>query len=323
MKKVTRYDIPRRPRRDTVYVILPKKFSKRYYRKRTDRNIGWITDDEQMNILHPSVVGIAGCGGMGGLLAATLVRSGIGEVRIADNEVFDVSNLNRQFGATQKTLGKSKAFETARKLRRITSDTTLVIYPKGICKESARDFVSGCDVVCDEIEFWALGARVLLHTAMRKANGTILCTPTVGHSTFITRYTADSMKVETLLEMTYKRAAALQQKISTRTINKKDLAFVIKAAIRFAAPKIPEYSKDVTLFSTVRSVMERLKTEFTASIIGTNPPMATGFLANNVLFFLLKRSPIKRVFTDVPLMPGYRMFDAGLGIFETRKTKWW
>src|ERR1700721_482305 len=103
LKKCSNFVLPDMPDENTVYTLQPLHPDPTYYRERTDRNIGWITAEEQ-EILRNSVVGIAGTGGMGGLLAATLVRVGIGEIRISDSDVFDVSNINRQFAATRNTI---------------------------------------------------------------------------------------------------------------------------------------------------------------------------------------------------------------------------
>ncbi|MBQ1266917.1 MAG: tRNA threonylcarbamoyladenosine dehydratase [Proteobacteria bacterium] len=51
---------------------------------------------------------IVGYGAVGSACTAALVRSGIGHVRIIDADVYDVSNINRQFGASHRTIGHSK-----------------------------------------------------------------------------------------------------------------------------------------------------------------------------------------------------------------------
>ena len=108
MKKLFVAELPEFPDRECVYVLVPNAGEPDFYKERTDRNIGFITDSSQ-KLLKDTVIGIAGCGGMGGQLAANLLRLGIGELRLADPEVFDVSNINRQFGATKGSVGKNKA----------------------------------------------------------------------------------------------------------------------------------------------------------------------------------------------------------------------
>jgi molybdopterin/thiamine biosynthesis adenylyltransferase len=54
-------------------------------------------------------VAIAGAGGFGGAAAVMLARLGVGEIRIADFDVFEPRNVARQFGAYPDTLGRNKA----------------------------------------------------------------------------------------------------------------------------------------------------------------------------------------------------------------------
>src|SRR5690348_8583872 len=105
-----------------IYKLEAVNSNNKYYTERVDRNIGWISPEEQQ-FLKEKTVGISGCGGMGGLLAQILVRAGVGTIKIADNSTFDESNINRQFGATRSTIGVSKAAATAKALRSITDDS--------------------------------------------------------------------------------------------------------------------------------------------------------------------------------------------------------
>lgn len=82
------------------------------YSEMTTRNRGFISEAEQER-LRSSRVFIPGVGGMGGAAFMALVRAGIGHFVIADIDVFEVSNLNRQLFATLDTVGRLKA-EAAR-----------------------------------------------------------------------------------------------------------------------------------------------------------------------------------------------------------------
>ena len=57
------------------------------YTKAFERNIGWLTSQEQEK-LRTSRVGIAGLGGAGGFQAQALARLGVGKFKIADPDVF-------------------------------------------------------------------------------------------------------------------------------------------------------------------------------------------------------------------------------------------
>lgn len=135
--------------------------------KATIRNIGIITRQQQ-EVLKGSTVAIAGVGADGGMLAERLARAGIGRIKIADPGLFDETNLNRQFGADVNTIGRNKAEVIGGVLKSINPSLKLDIFNEGIDDKSADDFVSGADVVVDEIEYTRLDLSVLLHRAARK-----------------------------------------------------------------------------------------------------------------------------------------------------------
>lgn len=326
LRVVKRFSVPKACDLNKVYRFLPRKPDEKYYYERTDRNIGWITKPEQ-DILKGSVVGIAGCGGMGGLLASVFLRLGVGEVRIADCENFDASNINRQFAAMRGTIGKSKVLETARLLRQISDDTNIVAYPQGISEATVEHFLRGCDVVCDMIEFWAVGARILLHQKAREKNITLINCDTVGHRTFIFRYEKEGGTVEDALGLDFAEATLLQNKIQSRNASSSEVGRVMKAVTRAFVPEIPEYlplrQAGFPEGGNGAVVLKRLFEEKKASIVATNPPMATGFIANHVMFHLLRNSGSKRNYTKIPLMPGYLAFDAALMRTWEVSEKWW
>ncbi len=53
-------------------------------------------------------VAVFGIGGVGGYVVEALVRSGVGEIDIFDNDTVSVTNLNRQIIATSDTIGRYK-----------------------------------------------------------------------------------------------------------------------------------------------------------------------------------------------------------------------
>lgn len=71
---------------------------------RTEMLIG----EESLNILKNSRIAVFGVGGVGGYVVEALVRSGIGQIDVFDNDTVSVSNINRQIIATTATVGKLK-----------------------------------------------------------------------------------------------------------------------------------------------------------------------------------------------------------------------
>lgn len=314
------FDLPENPNSSVAYKLLPKNPDENYYNERTDRNIGWITREEQ-KILKNMTVGIAGCGGMGGLLAAQLLRMGIGEIRITDIECFDISNLNRQAAATKQTIGKSKAFSTARLLRDIADDSIITIYPQGISEKTAQDFIAGCDVICDEIEFFAVDARILLHMVARINGVSILNGNTIGFGTRLFFFTPDSGTMEECLDMSYQEAVQIVKDLRIEGKAKDARNRIINSIIKGLSPELPEYRRNDKI-KNLPIFHERLGKEGKAPIIATNPPLATGFLADHTLLYLLKKNGITLDVVYPPKMPGYLYFDLGGG-FKVVTGKWW
>lgn len=73
--------------------------------------------------LKGSRVLLVGCGALGSVIAETLVRAGIGFIRIADRDFLEVSNLQRQVLFDENDVAKMlpKAIAAANHLRRINS----------------------------------------------------------------------------------------------------------------------------------------------------------------------------------------------------------
>ena len=128
------------------------------YGEAFSRNIGWVTRDEQ-EALRSRTVAIAGMGGVGGIHLLTLARLGIGSFHIADFDVFDIVNINRQVGATVSTLGKSKVEVLAAMVRDINPEATVTTFGDGVGPANLDSFLAGVDLYVDGLDFFAFDAR--------------------------------------------------------------------------------------------------------------------------------------------------------------------
>ena len=97
------------------------------YEEMTGRNAGFVTATEQ-SLLREGRVFVCGVGGMGGAALQSLVRAGVGNLTIADMDLFERSNLNRQLFATVDTVGRLKVSATAEALARINPNVGLTTY---------------------------------------------------------------------------------------------------------------------------------------------------------------------------------------------------
>jgi molybdopterin-synthase adenylyltransferase len=70
---------------------------------------------------------VIGCGALGSVIAESLVRAGVGFVRIADRDFVDLTNLQRQVLYDEEDVRQRlpKAVAAADKLRRINSEVRI------------------------------------------------------------------------------------------------------------------------------------------------------------------------------------------------------
>ena len=115
------------------------------------RNLGALTEQE-CALLRTKTVFVAGCGGLGGYLIEMLLRLGVGEIRAADGDVFEASNLNRQLLSSPASLGQSKTEAAAMRAALVNPDVRFVPIPKFVTEENAAELIQGCDAVLDALD---------------------------------------------------------------------------------------------------------------------------------------------------------------------------
>ena len=127
-----------------------------FIKVRTNRNQYKITEEEQ-KILGKKKIGIAGLS-VGNSIAITMATERIcGEIRLADFDTIELSNLNR-VKTSLKNLGIKKVIVSAREIAEIDPFIVVKIYKEGINKNNIYDFFTedgNLDIVvevCDSID---------------------------------------------------------------------------------------------------------------------------------------------------------------------------
>ncbi|MBV6406446.1 MAG: Rv1355c family protein [Flavobacteriales bacterium] len=111
-----------------------------FARVRTDRNRNKITTEEQQ-LLATKKVGVIGLSvGRSVAMALALERS-FGEIRLADHDRLDLSNLNR-IKAGAHELGLNKCVATAREIAEIDPFLKVVCFPEGIDRGNIDAFLT-------------------------------------------------------------------------------------------------------------------------------------------------------------------------------------
>lgn len=107
--------------------------------------------EENFNKLQQSRIVIVGLGGVGGYVAEGLARSGVGHFMLIDDDVVNVSNINRQIIATHSNIGKSKVLAWKERISDINPLAKVEAYNCRYSYQYPMDF-GDVDYVVDAID---------------------------------------------------------------------------------------------------------------------------------------------------------------------------
>lgn len=101
--------------------------------------------------LAASRVLVCGCGALGSVLASTLVRAGVGRVRIVDRDFLELNNLQRQVLFDEEDVARQlpKAIAAAEKLRKINSQVEIEPVVADMDHTNIERLCDGVDVIVD------------------------------------------------------------------------------------------------------------------------------------------------------------------------------
>ena len=109
--------------------------------------------------LQNSKVAIFGIGGVGSFVVEALVRAGVGNFILVDNDKIDLSNLNRQIIAIRENIGKDKVEVAKERILSINPNANVEIYKeffmpesKGILNDTVSYVVDAVDTVTAKLE---------------------------------------------------------------------------------------------------------------------------------------------------------------------------
>lgn len=102
----------------------------------------------QKKLLNAKVL-IIGAGGLGAPAALYLAAAGVGTIGIADADVVDLSNLQRQVIHTTDDLGKPKVESARETMQAINPDVTVVTYHDFIASDNILEIIQDYDFILD------------------------------------------------------------------------------------------------------------------------------------------------------------------------------
>jgi adenylyltransferase/sulfurtransferase len=149
-------------------------------RERYQRQI-LLFGEEGQERLKKAGIFIAGAGGLGSPVALYLAVAGVGTLTLADPDVVDRTNLNRQVLHSDRDIGEKKIASAREKLEEINPDITVRAIDARIDEKNAARLVGRADGIVDALDNYparyilnrvALGKGIpLFHGAVRGMYG--------------------------------------------------------------------------------------------------------------------------------------------------------
>src|SRR3954447_3717737 len=116
----------------------------------------------QIKLLNSKVL-LLGAGGLGSPTALYLAAAGVGTLGIVDDDVVDMSNLQRQVIHNEETLGKPKVDSAGEWIRKLNPDVKVEKYNARLDASNIMEIIEGYDVIVDGVDNFP--TRYLLNDA--------------------------------------------------------------------------------------------------------------------------------------------------------------
>ena len=151
------------------------------YEQSFSRNLGILSRSEQQRLADATVL-IVGAGGIGSNCAALLARMGVGGFHLVDDDVFELPNINRQFGAKLSTIGRHKVDVVRDEILDINPSARTDIWVEKFTPDIAAAVFDGVDICIDAIDFYRIADHLHLHEAARRRGLHVVMGSPVGFS---------------------------------------------------------------------------------------------------------------------------------------------
>ena len=124
---------------------LSKTQQQRYLRNTIMPEIG---EEGQEKLLRAKVL-VIGAGGLGSPVLLYLAAAGVGNIGVMDDDVVELSNLQRQVIHNYKNLGEKKVISAKEKILALNEDVNLQIYEMRANLDSLAQIIPNYDFILD------------------------------------------------------------------------------------------------------------------------------------------------------------------------------
>ncbi len=251
------------------------------YERLFERNIG-IYSQEMQSLLRASCIAIAGAGGPGGIAAATLARNGLGAIKLADPDIYEDHNTNRQYGALASTIGRKKVDVMGDILRDINPHMRIETFDAGAKPSNLEEFIRGADLIIDAIDYCAPADRKLLYKTAREKGLHVITSPCGGLGSLVMTFDPNGTTMEEAFCYPSDDAA-----VATHSIPLKKL---IGCDITYVTP---------SFFSDVTKTPPRISTNGSSCVVSAGPVTVDALK----ILMLRERQRNPNAFPHLPSIP--------------------
>ena len=151
-----------------------------------DRTKSLIGDNALLKLAN-SKIAIFGIGGVGGYVAEALIRAGVGEIDLIDNDVVNETNINRQIVALNSTIGKYKVDIMKQRAIDINPDIKVNTFKVFFDENSINEFdFKKYDYVIDAID--SVKSKILLVETCKNSDVLIISSMGTGNKLDPTKF---------------------------------------------------------------------------------------------------------------------------------------
>ncbi|MBR6402181.1 MAG: tRNA threonylcarbamoyladenosine dehydratase [Eubacterium sp.] len=139
-----------------------------------------LVGDEGIDKLHSARVIIFGVGGVGGYVAESLARCGVGHIELVDSDTVSETNINRQIIALHSTVGRYKTEVMRDRIMDINPSAEVVVHNCFYLPETAEQFdFSKYDYIVDAVD--TVAAKISIIVEADKKNVPVISSMGAGN----------------------------------------------------------------------------------------------------------------------------------------------
>ncbi|MBL4601266.1 MAG: molybdopterin-synthase adenylyltransferase MoeB [Emcibacteraceae bacterium] len=102
----------------------------------------------QQKLMKAKVL-VIGAGGLGSPLLMYLAAAGIGTIGIIDDDIVDLSNLQRQTIHMTDAVGQDKTSSALKTIKALNPDINVIPYQERLTEKNAEEIISSYDIIAD------------------------------------------------------------------------------------------------------------------------------------------------------------------------------